>query len=88
MEQKSFSSTEGKTGIVIITAAVHSYLLEYLHQHGYQVDYTPSATYDELIANIHTATGLIVTTRIKVDKPMLESAGSLKWIARLLPVFP
>ena len=84
MEQRSSSAGKPTNGsIVIITATVHNYLLEYLQKHGYEVDYSPSATYNELTGKIPTATGLIVTTRINVDKPMLESARSLKWIARL-----
>jgi D-3-phosphoglycerate dehydrogenase len=47
------------------------------------VDYSPSITYDELRNKINTAIGLIVTTRIKVDKIMLEAAESLRWIGRL-----
>ena len=84
MEQRPSSAAKATNGrIVIITAAVHNYLLEYLQKHGYEVDYSPSATYNELTVKVPTATGLIVTTRINVDKPMLESARSLKWIARL-----
>lgn len=70
-------------GTVIITAGVHNYLIEYLQKHGYQVDYSPTITYDELKHKISTAVGLIVTTRIRVDKPMLEIAPLLKWIGRL-----
>ena len=86
MEQRP-SPLQGQTnkdkGNVIITARVHDYLIEYLQQHGYEVDYSPSITYDGLRSKIDTVTGLIVTTRIKVDKPMLESAHSLRWIGRL-----
>ena len=87
MEQRFSSTVQGQTrtdnGIVIITARVHDYLPQYLKQHGYEVDYSPTITYNELKSKIHTATGLIVTTRINVDKPMLELAASLKWIGRL-----
>lgn len=85
MEQKpSLQGPASKDkGIVILTARVHDYLIEYLQQHGYEINYSPSITYDGLKNTISTATGLIVTTRIKVDKPMLESANSLKWIGRL-----
>lgn len=76
------SQKKGK-GTVIITAGVHNYMIEHLHQHGYHVDYSPAISYLELKSKIDTATGLIVTTRIKVDKPMLENADSLKWIGRM-----
>ena len=72
-----------RQGTVIITAGVHNYLVEYLQKHGYEVDYSPAITYDELKNKIDRAVGLLVTTRIKVDRPMLESASSLQWIGRL-----
>jgi D-3-phosphoglycerate dehydrogenase / 2-oxoglutarate reductase len=85
MEQQSLQSKinpSGK-GLVIITANTHDYLREHLQKQGYEVLYSPSITYEELRNQISGATGLIVTTRIKVDRPMLETAGALKWIGRL-----
>jgi D-3-phosphoglycerate dehydrogenase len=32
---------------------------------------------------MHEVEGLVVTTRIKVDKKLLDRAHSLKWIGRL-----
>lgn len=68
---------------VIITAKVHEYLINELQAKGFTVDYRPSITYDELAASIHGASGLIVTTRIKVDRAMLDRATQLEWIGRL-----
>lgn len=68
---------------VIITAKVHEYLINELQAKGFTVDYRPSITYDELAASIHAASGLIVTTRIKVDRAMLDRAAQLEWIGRL-----
>lgn len=68
---------------VIITAKAHEYLQESLRKKGYEVINRPLITYEETSAMIGEAEGLIVTTRIKVDKALLDKASSLKWIGRL-----
>jgi D-3-phosphoglycerate dehydrogenase len=68
---------------VIVTAPVHQQLIEKLQANNYQVDYVPAITYEELFTVINSAEGLIVTTRIKIDKPLINQAEKLKWIGRL-----
>ncbi len=67
----------------IITATCHEYLQQKLQQKGYEVLYMPTITYEELQTIVVNATVLIVSTRIKIDKNMLEKAVQLKWIGRL-----
>jgi D-3-phosphoglycerate dehydrogenase / 2-oxoglutarate reductase len=68
---------------VIITAKAHEWLMEKLRQHDYEVIYRPDIMYDELINIIGDITGLIITTRIKVDRALLDKSDELKWIGRL-----
>jgi D-3-phosphoglycerate dehydrogenase len=69
--------------IVIITAPAHPYLTQRLQDKGFEVILSETITYDELANSIGAASGLVVSTRIKIDQAILEKAVSLKWIARL-----
>jgi len=68
---------------VIITAPVHQQLVESLQANNYDVAYLPAITYDELLTEVTTVDGLVVTTRLKIDRVMINQAEKLKWIGRL-----
>jgi D-3-phosphoglycerate dehydrogenase len=68
---------------VIITAKTHHIFAETLQKKGYSVLISEKITYDELVSIISQAEGLVVTTRMPIDKPMLERAARLRWIGRL-----
>lgn len=68
---------------VLITAKVHPWLLQTLTDKGYEVIHEPAITYDELLTQIGTLSGLFVTTRLVIDRDLLEKADQLQWIGRL-----
>jgi D-3-phosphoglycerate dehydrogenase len=68
---------------ILITAPVHDLLLERLKVLDFEVIYNPTISYDELLNAIGNIKGLVVTTRIKIDKTIINAATHLKWIGRL-----
>ena len=67
---------------VIITAKCHPWLIEKLSER-YTVDYKKDISYEDLLAIISNAVGLTVTTRLTIDRQLLDKAVNLKWIGRL-----
>ncbi len=68
---------------VIITSKVHNYLIDVLQQKGYSVLHNEKISYEDLSAIINQADGIIVTTRIPIDKAIIDKATRLSWIGRL-----
>lgn len=69
--------------LVIITSKAHNYLTSTLQQRGYAILHSEKINYDELSVIINQAEGLVVTTRLKIDKDILDKAIKLKWLGRL-----
>ncbi|MEO7119685.1 MAG: NAD(P)-dependent oxidoreductase [Ginsengibacter sp.] len=68
---------------VIITSKVHNYLIDILQQKGYSVLHSENISYEDLSAIISQADGIVVTTRLPVDKALIDKATRLSWIGRL-----
>lgn len=69
--------------LVIVTAKAHDFLISELEKKEYKVLYSPQISYEELAVLIADAEGLVVTTRIAIDRNLLDKAVQLKWIGRL-----
>ena len=69
--------------MIIITAKAHPFLIETLQQKGYELLYAPNISYEELSEKITVATGIVVTTRINIDRAIIDKGKNLKWIGRL-----
>jgi D-3-phosphoglycerate dehydrogenase / 2-oxoglutarate reductase len=68
---------------VLITARVHPWMIERLEKLGFEVAYRPAISYPELLLELPDTQGLVVTTRISIDKAAIDAAPGLKWIGRL-----
>ena len=68
---------------IMITASAHPLLIERLEQHDFEVLYEPLISYSALLDQIDQVTGLVVTTRIRIDRELINRAGMLEWIGRL-----
>ena len=68
---------------VIVTAKVHTYLIDELKVRGYEVLYIPAVTYKEVETLIKDVQGIVITTRLKIDSALIDKATELKWVARL-----
>lgn len=68
---------------VIISAPAPQKLIEQLQTLGFDVTYVPTITYNEIFGILADAEGLVVTTRLKIDRQLINGAEKLKWIGRL-----
>lgn len=68
---------------VLITAHAHPALKERLTAKGYFVDVNEKINYHGLKNIVGEYEGIIITTRLKIDRSMIDAAQQLKWIGRL-----
>ena len=67
----------------LITDAVDPLLPAGLRELGYAVDYEPSLTLDEVRRRASDYAGLVINSRILVDRAFLDAAPRLRWVGRL-----
>ena len=69
--------------LVIITCKVHPVFVESLTKSGFRILDSKLMTYEQLSEVIVNAVGMVVSTRLKIDKNLISRAPHLKWIGRL-----
>lgn len=68
---------------VLITDDVHLLMIEGLQDRGYQTDYQPNINLEDVKKIIGGYEGLIINSKILVNKDLLDAAKQLKFVARL-----
>lgn len=72
-----------QSGKVLIAAPVHPVLTEGLEAAGYTCAIHEKITQQEAFELIKDCVGVITSTRLLLDKPLLDAAPKLKWIGRM-----
>lgn len=75
--------TNAPRGKVLITDDVHPLLIEGLEAAGYECLYQPHITNGQTLALIGDMAGLVINSKILVDRSMLDAGGRLRFVARL-----
>ncbi len=70
-------------GQVLITDGVHPILPQKLTDLGYEIKYKPNISLGEVKNEVHLYEGLVINSKIIMDKEMLDKATNLKWVGRL-----
>jgi D-3-phosphoglycerate dehydrogenase len=68
---------------ILITDVVDSSLIQGLIKLGYRPDYRPDITQAQVLSVIQEYAGIIITTKIALDRSTIEKAVNLKFIVRL-----
>jgi len=68
---------------VLITDGVHPILPERLAELGYEIKYVPNISLEDVKKEIHLYEGVVINSKIIMDKEMFDAAKLLKWVGRL-----
>jgi len=75
---------ESKTqGSVLIAAPVHPVITDGLQEMGYSLAVHEDITQQSAARLLANCVGVVTSTRLKLDKDLLDAAPELKWIARM-----
>lgn len=68
---------------VLIAAPVHYILTDWLRGNGYECVVREKINQHEAIQLVKDCTGIITSTRLQIDKELIDLAPSLQWIGRM-----
>ena len=72
-----------QTGRVLITDDVHEVLPKGLTDLGYAIDLEPEVSLAEVRRRVPDYVGLVINSKILVDRELLDAAPGLRWVGRL-----
>lgn len=70
-------------GKILLIDTVHNVLIDNLVKFGFEIDEGYSLNKQEIKKIIHNYTGLILRSRIEIDKELIDAAPELKFIGRV-----
>lgn len=70
-------------GKVLIAAPVHHILTEWLNANGYECVMAEKITQELAFELIKDCTGVITSTRLQLNRALIDAAPQLKWIGRM-----
>jgi len=68
---------------ILITNFVHPDLVRRFEEMGHEVVYNPNYRYEDLASEIGRYHGIVINTKIKMNKEMIDLGKNLKFIGRL-----
>lgn len=68
---------------VLLITRIEPVLADFLEEKGYTAEEGYELDYEQLSACIQDYEGIITSTKIKFDQPLLEKATQLRWIGRM-----
>ena len=67
-----------KLGTVLITDDVHEVLIKGLEELSYDIDFQPNIQYDDIFDIIHNYSGIIINSKVKMNKKMMSLSPKLQ----------
>ncbi|HHT04051.1 MAG TPA: hypothetical protein GX005_07025 [Bacteroidales bacterium] len=68
---------------ILIIDTTHNVLIDNLIDAGYQIDHRPDYTREDIIREIENYEGIVVRSKIEIDKEIIDKGKNLKFIARV-----